>query len=441
VAAFGDLPVRFEPNQGQTSSEVKFLARGAGYTLFLTSTEAVLVLARGRGSAAASGMRVKEWGGAPLTAPERRAPAADSGPAEPVGALRMQVVGAGPQARWLGLEELPGKSNYFIGSDPSLWRTNIPHYARVKASNIYPGIDLVFYGAQGQIEYDFVVAPGWDPGTIRLAFQGADSLSLDAQGNLILQTPVGEVRMHAPRVFQEVDGRPQPIGGGYRLYASPAHSASSALGTRLPARLLGFDVAAYDRSKPLIIDPGLSYSTYLGEWASIDSGYGIAVDAAGNAYVTGQTSSSDFPTTPGAFQAVFGGGFDAFVTKLNPTGSGVVYSTYLGGGYDERGNAIAVDAAGNAHVTGNTNSSNFPTTPGAFQTAFASPGYEDAFLTKLNPTGSALVYSTYLGGDSNDLGYAIAVGAAGNAYVTGITNSSNFPTTPGAPPPGTRTPS
>ncbi len=448
-AAYGKLPLHFEPNQGQAAAPVAFLARSVGATLFLTPAEAVLVIPRGpEKNVAGPAHRGRGLGRG--VAPDPMSFAGDKRPSDPPTVLRMQVLGGDPAAAWVGLEELPGKSNYFIGNDPQRWRTNIPHYARVRARNVYPGIDWVFYGTPRQHEYDFVVAPGVDPGAIRLGFPEAKGVRLDGDGNLIVQTLGGEVIQHAPRVYQEVAGRRQPIASRYLVS---------------PTGVVGFEVATYDRSRPLVIDPGLSYSTYSGVGAAIAvdgaghayvtggavvmklnptgsalvystylegaSVYGIAVDGAGHAYVTGETSSFGFPTTPGAFQQTLGGDEDAFVTKLDPAGSALVYSTYLGGNDGDYGRAIAVDGAGSAYVTGNTESADFPTTPGAFQTGFSGSIY-DAFVTKLDPVGSAPVYSTYLGGKGGAIGRAIAVDGAGSAYVTGTTSPVSFPTTPGA---------
>ena len=393
---YGKLPLAFEANSGQTSDDVKFLSRGQGYTLFLTrSAEAVLVLG----------------------APTKRAPGAS-----PQSVFRMKLADtkAAPQAE--GLNELQGKANYFIGNDPKKWRTNVPMYSKVDFHSVYPGVDLTYYGNQQQLEYDFIVAPGADPQPITLSFDGAEKLSLDSQGNLVLAAKEGEIRFQKPRIYQDVNGTQREVLGGYVLKK---------------ANEVGFQMAAYDTTKSLIIDPVLSYSTYLG---GANYGYGIAVDSAGNTYLTGLAAATNFPTTPGAFQTTARSttNASAFVTKLNPAGSALVYSTYLGGsgnpyGVDDRGAGIAVDAAGNAYVTGWTFSKDFPTTLGAFQSS--NRGLENAFVTKLNSDGTALLYSTYLGGtgsgpNGGDRGAGIAVDTQGNAYVTGTTCSSDFPVTP-----------
>ena len=327
----------------------------------------------------------------------------------------MQILGANPNSPASGVDEMPGKSNYFIGNDPKQWRANVANYTKVRYDRMYPGVDLVYYGNQRQLEYDFVVAPGADPSRIRLKFRGAGTLRIDDKGDLVLGAGDEQVRLQKPQVYQEASGTRKIVEGSY--FAT--------------ANIVRFRVGDYDHSRALIIDPTLDYSTTFGG-SGYDQGNGIAVDSSGNAYVAGFTASSNFPTTTGAFQTAYGGGdYDAFVTKLNATGTGLVYSTYFGGsGYDQ-GNGIAVDSAGNAYVTGFTASSNFPTTTGAFQTAYGG-GSSDAFVTKLNATGTGLVYSTYLGGSGGDAGTGIAVDSSGNAYVTGNTNSSNFPATTGA---------
>ncbi|HZF19422.1 MAG TPA: SBBP repeat-containing protein [Burkholderiales bacterium] len=411
--SYGKLPLQFEANRGQTDKQVRFLSRGPGYGLYLTEREAVLVLSKKR-DAQASAKSV---------------------------ALRMSLVGAASKSLVSGRDALLGKANYFIGRDPSKWRSNVPTYAKVHYQNVYPGIDLVYYGNQHQLEYDFVVAPGADPSKIVLGFKGANKLEIDAEGDLVLHATGGDLRQHKPVVYQEIDGVRREIAGGY---------------VRKGAGRVGFEVAAYDTTRPLVIDPVvLSYSTYLGGsgFGNADDATSIAVDKDGNAYVTGSTRSNDFPTTAGAFGTTLAGSSDAFVTKLNPTGTELVYSSYFGGNGSDGGMGIAVDAGGNAYVTGFTNSVDFPTTPGAFSTSLNGggsvtlsngtgvtpdlgtpppPSPTDAFVTKLDATGSVLAYSTYLGGSGNEGITKIAIDKDGSAYVAGTTASSNFPTTPGA---------
>jgi hypothetical protein len=359
---YGKLPLHFEANHGQTDGQVKFLSRGRGYVLFLTPTEAVLALKNHQSA-------ISSQPSAPNRQRKEPSEAART-------VLRMKLLGANSAPNVVGLDELPGKSHYFIGDNSKKWRTNIPHYSKVRYEGVYPGVDLLYYGTnQRQLEHDFVIAPGVNPGTIRLGFEGVNRLTLDVQGNLILHVAGGEVIQHAPLIYQQIGSVRKAVSGGYVLKGD---------------KQVGFDVAAYDASRPLIIDPPLSYSTYLGGSAD-DQGLSIAVDAAGNAYVTGGTGSTNFPTTVGAFQPTLDGfGGDAFVTKLNAAGTAFAYSTYLGGSFGDSGdgsNGIAVDAAGNAYVTGETGSTDFPTTVGAFQPTLNGTG--DVFVTKLNATGSA----------------------------------------------------
>ncbi len=345
--------------------------------------------------------------------------------------LRLHLAGANPHPQIVGLDRLPGVSNYFIGRDPRRWRTNVPAYARVAYRNIYPGVDLVYYGNQGHLEYDLVVAPGATIGNIRLAVAGARHVQMDRAGNVVLRFAAGDLHQIKPAIYQQVDGTKQEVRGRYVVFAD---------------HTIGFQIDSYDRHKPLVIDPTLVYSTYLGGSADNGSGAyisiadnstGIAVDGSGAAYVTGDTISSDFPTTPGAFSTTLPLTITmdrvAFVTKLAPSGGALVYSTYLGGG-NARSGGIAVDGFGAAYVTGYTYSSDFPTTPGAFSTTLPMTNHRVpvAFVTKLAPSGAALVYSTYLGGSVFNVGTGIAVDGSGAAYVTGRTSSSDFPTTPGA---------
>src|SRR5215213_5779211 len=390
---YSQLPLSFEANVGQTHPQVDFISRGSGYTLFLTPSEALIAL------------------GAASPSPRTRNGLNDHESAAAT-VVRMKFVGSETKPRVAGQEELPGKVNYFIGNDPSRWRTGISTYAKVAYQNVYPGVDLVYYGNQRQLEYDFVVRPGTDPDIIALNFEGADQLTVDAQGELVLHTRGGEIRQRKPVIYQEVDGVRHEVAGSYKLKDS---------------NTVGFQLADYDASRPVVIDPVLVYSTFLGGGRN-DQGQDITVDASGSAYVTGFTGSFDFPTTGGAFDITLDTGLalDAFVTKLNPAGSALVYSTFLGGNDTDLGFGIAVDTSGSAYVTGRTGSPNFPTTFGAPHN-----GNFDVFVTKLNPSGSALVYSTLFGGIDFEQGNRIALDTSGSAYVTGDTFSPNFPTTPG----------
>ena len=393
VGEYGRLPLRFEANEGQTDGQVKFLARGSGFSLFLTGRDAVLSL---------------------------RKPGEDSATTHVV---RMQLSGAKDDTEPEGLERLPGISNYMMGNDLSGWHTNVPNYGRVRYAGVYPGVNLVYYGNGQRLEYDFQVAAGADPRAIRLKFDGAQQLRLDADGDLEIVAADGQIAFQAPVVYQKIDGRRQSVAGKFKLLASNA---------------VGFELGAYDRSESLTIDPTLVYSTYLGG-SNSDTITAIAVDGSGNAYLTGYTSSTDFPVTPGAYQTTDkDAASSAFVTKLNSSGSALIYSTFLGGTRGPSGGdsaqSIAVDLAGDAYVTGYTYSSNFPTTTGVYQTtnnAAAASG-SNSFVTKLNPTGTGLLYSTYLGGNVGDDATSIAIDTAGDAYVAGVAFSANYPTTTGA---------
>jgi len=422
AVSYARLPLAFEANQGQTDSQVRFVSRGSGHTLFLTGTESVLSLNQ-------PWRRQKErpWERGRLARPDAAETAALPG-----AVLRMKLVGANPKPETRGVEELPGKSNYFIGNDPSKWRTNVPNYAKVEYRDVYPGINLVHYGNQRQLEYDFVVSPGADPRQIKFEVEGANRIELDAAGDLVLHVAGGEVRQHKPIVYQTIAGVRREVAGMYRWRPAgrplPANSVVSArhggpAGETPAVQQIGFEIGPYDPNHPLVVDPVLVYSTYLGGSGS-DYGISIAVDSSGNTYVTGQTNSTSFPTIS-ALQSVPGGGSDAFVSKLNAAGSALVYSTYLGGSGGDGGNGIAVDSSGNAYVTGSTASTSFPTV-NPLQSVYGG-GDSDAFVAKLNAAGSGLVYSTYLGGSGGDGGNGVAVDSSGSVYVSGETSSGNLP--------------
>ncbi len=453
TASLDKLPMSFEPNQGQAEAAVQFQSRGPGYNLQLRDTEAVLQLRN-----------------------------ADSA------ILRMRLIGASRSPQISGQNELPGKSNYYIGNDQTNWRVGIPNYAAVRYDEVWPGVDLAYYGNQQQLEYDFIVAPGARPQQIRLGFKGARKMRISRNGDLVLRVGGGQVRMHKPLIYQEHNGVRNQIRGRY---------------ARRGRHHIGFQVAAYDRSLPLVIDPVLVYSTYLGpttpDWANDiavdqagsvyltgashfaaeglnayvaklnaqgtaliystaligskdDIGFGVAIDPAGNAYVTGQTRSLNFPSR-NAIQPRLGGAdrcgsqpncsWDAFITKVDSAGA-IVYSTFLGGGdagntqSDDYGSDIAVDASGQVYVAGFTTSADFPVR-NAYQPRGApfndNGDLFDGFVSKISATGRELIYSTYLGGRAIDACYGIAVDSAQNVYVTGASRTlsgqeNNFPTTP-----------
>jgi hypothetical protein len=403
----------------------------------------------------------------------------------------LRLLGANPRAEVAGLDELPGNSNYFIGKDPKKWHTHVPTYGRVRYQNIYPGVDLVYHGGQnGQLEYDFVLAPGADPNAIQLAIAGpgleeswqkaADSrqkaapnhtphfgqskipkrkskiaspLRIASNGGLIVPLAGGDLRLDKPVVYQvpsPAESR-EPTVQSRRRTTDDGQRTSSNLKSKIPNQRLvdahyilkpggvvTFEIAPYDNTLPLIIDPVLTYSTYLGG-SDMDYANGIAVDASGSAYVTGYTASVDFPVTDAAQSSPGGGScledgvatpcFDAFISKLNPSGTALVYSTYLGGSDEDYGASIAVDSSGDAYVAGYTYSADFPM-QNALQPNNA--GGVDAFVAELSPNGASLIYSTYWGGSLDDVGTGIAVDSKGNAYLSGYTESTNFPVTSGA---------
>lgn len=377
TAVAWSLPLAFEENVGQASDGVRFLARGPGYGLQLSDREAVLTLGR---------------------ADDRH------------DALAMRLRGANRAPRVRGEERHPGVSNYFIGSDPARWRTGVAHFGRVRYERVYPGVDLVYYGRDGRLEYDFVVAPGADPGVIRIEYAGAKAIRVDADGDLVLTLDHGEVRHHAPVVYQDVDGERQAVAGRF------------VLGKR---GRVGIEVGDYDRRTPLVVDPVLSYATYLGGNAS-DYLEDMALHSDGSVVLVGSTSSTDFPLAGSPLHTSLSGSSDAWIARLSASGTELVYSTYLGGSGGEHANAVALDADGNAYVTGDTDSSDFPVAGAPYQGT--PPGAFDAFVAKLSPTGSALVYSTYLGGSlDSEGGKAIAVAPGGEVVVAGHTFSDDFP--------------
>jgi hypothetical protein len=403
-AAFGRRPLAFEANEGQGETGVRFLTRGRGFTLNLAATDAALVLKPPRPRRGRTGEAARTGAGERL----ERLRSEEEAAALAATTVRMRFPGASAAPRVVGLDELPGKVNYYQGSDPSRWRTGIATYGRVRYEGVYPGIDLVFHASGEHLEYDFVVAPGADPGAIRLAFEGAEGVAVTAGGDLVVRAGTGELRHQKPLVYQATAaGTRQIIAGGYVLDGAGA---------------VRFVVEGYDRSRPLVIDPTLVYSHFLGDVTpgndSFEFGVGIAVNAEKQAYLAG---ASDYWS-----------GTDATVAKLSSSGSTLLWVTYLiGSGFDEAW-AIALDASGNAYATGYTTSSDFPTTGGAYK-AFLS-GSVDAFVVKLSASGT-LVYSTYVGysaggpGETGyDYGFAIAVNSSGNAYVTGSVHASTFVT-------------
>ncbi|HKY51070.1 MAG TPA: SBBP repeat-containing protein [Candidatus Limnocylindria bacterium] len=382
LESFGKLPPLFVENEGQADRDVRFVAQGPGYRFSFRRAAASLALVNGTRGAA----------------------------------IELRFVDADPTAELEARRETPGKVNYFLGNDPAGWRIGLATYEELVYRDLWPGIDLAFHGAAGELKYEFILEPRANVADIRLEYRGADSLTLGSDGGLRIATALGVLSDAAPLSYQEIDGRRVRVESRFILDGGVA-----------------FGVGTYDADRPLVIDPGLVYSTLLGG-SNVDQGRGIAVDGSGSAVVTGLTASTNFPVSPGAFDATLGDGQDAFVTKLDPTGSALVFSTYLGGttlpgapGTDA-GHAVALDPAGNIFVTGTTASADFPTLAG-FDPSYNGSG--DAFVTKFSPTG-ALLGSTYLGSPGNDQGFGIVVDGSGSPIVTGVTPAAGFPTTLGA---------
>ncbi len=387
----GDMPLFFEANRGQADHSVQFLARGRDSQFLISPAGAKIVL--------------RKDAAAPVT-------------------VRMQFMGANPQAQIRGDAALSGQVNYLVGNDPAQWHTGVPTFAKVRVAELYPGINLVYYGNQQRLEYDFTIAPGANPDALAIHFDGVDRMSINAQGELVLTLSGGEIRQPKPVIYQMANGIRHEISGGYRL----AH-----------ARTVAFAVGNYDHSLPLVIDPILSYSTYFGGNYG-ETAWAVAINTNdGSIYMAGQTFSTQFtnwPVPPGAYQTNFHGGTltgDAFVAKFDNAAQNLIYFTYLGGSGDDAAYGLAVDTNGDAYIAGVTDSTNFPVRNGIYTNISGTLNTHlgvypvDAFVAELGPGGSNLVYSTYLGGESADAAFGIAVDLAGNAYVTGFTYSTNFP--------------
>jgi hypothetical protein len=387
---YGRLPLTFEANQGQLQPQAKFLSRGKGYTAVLTAGGITLSLRPSR----------------PLASSTPKSAAATQSRALRNTTLQFNLIGASPNPQVVGEDPQPGRVNYFIGNDRTKWRTNIPTYARVRYKQVYPGIDLLYYGNHRQLEYDFALAPGADPSHIHFEIKGARNVALDAEGDLVIKTGAGQLHFKSPAVYQESNGSRTALSGGYVLES--------------PTRI-GFRLGAFDANQPLVIDPVLAYSTYLGGTAD-DSPSAIAVDASGAVYIAGYTDSGDFPlATVGALAP---GNDHVFVAKLDATGSNLIYADYLGGNNQEFSYGITLDSANEVYVTGATGSSNFPTV-NAYQPSY--PGGFNTFVSKISTDGSSLLYSTYLGGTGSDVPAGIALDAMSNILVAGYTTSQNFP--------------
>lgn len=392
------LPLTFEVNRGQASSDVKFQAVGRDYHLQFSETGIAMRTAK-----RSTNVRVKA-----LSATEASAPSA----------IRMSFLGGNSKAPTLGENPVAERSNYIIGPDRRKWLTGIPHYSKVRSSGVYRGVDVVYYGTAGQLEYDVVVAPGASVQQVRLGFEGAASLLLDGgTGDLLVSGADSDVRKHKPIAYQVISGVRRDVEAGYIVRGSE----------------VGFSIGDYDKRYPLVIDPVISYSTQLHlSTGSGDMIRGIAVDYSGNVYLTGNTSVVDLPLTAPLQGGLGSAQSLAYVTKLDSTGTQILFSTYLGGSAHDSGNKIAVDGNGNIYVTGSTTSGDFPITSGAFQTALGSTTGPDVFVAKLTAKGDALVYATYVGGAGIDQPVGLAIGTDGSAYVAGNTQSVNFPIVSGA---------
>ena len=405
---FLNLPLDFERNQGQAPSEYAFVAHGPSYTLGLSAEGMALRLLRPESSSASAEDRIALR-------------SVDSS------SLELRLVGASDESQLTGVDAQPGRSNYFIGNDPAKWRTSVPHFGRVRDTSVYPGIDLVFHGDHQQLEYDFDVAPGADPDRIRLQAQGAQSVTINANGDALLHTAAGDLKLKHPVAYQEIAGVQRSVESSFRVVDQDA---------------LKFEVGPYDRKHPLTIDPVLDYAISLGG-ANLNYGLGIAVDTSGNAYVSGATCSGDFPTTTGKFQQFpsppsmtdFNRCDAAFVTKIDPTGSTLLYSDLIGGTDASSGAGhLAIDSSGDVYLAGVTNSSDFPTVTNlgpssATSCPLATEGRLClvGFVLKLDPTGSNLIFSTLLGGNGGTVAAQIKLNpVTGDVDVLGDTDSTNF---------------
>ncbi|MNO73316.1 Beta-propeller repeat protein [compost metagenome] len=383
---FGQLPLIFWEYGGTKSEVLRYMTKRPGQSIYFAATEVTFI---------------------------------HEGRNDPYDQLTLQFLNSNENVVVEGRDPAESKIHYFTGKDPNQWRSNLSTYHEILYRELWPRIDLLFRGDAGTLKYDLIVQPQANIDQIRFAYRGAEKLSIDPDGDLLIHTIQGVKREAKPVSYQEINGKRMPVNSRFILHGDAQGHPS-----------FGFQVdSEYHPDYPLIIDPVLIYSTYLGGDV-FDSGLHIVVDDSGQAYVAGSTTSADFPTTAGAFSQTFGGATDAFVTKLNETGTALVFSTYLGGSAFDRATSLAIDATGNVFLTGETRSADFPVTPGAFQTTFV--GINSCFVTKLNATGSALIYSTYLEGSGDETGNDIAIDSSGNAYVTGVTTSVDFPVTTGA---------
>lgn len=404
-ANYAALPLAFEANQGQADPEVKFVARGDGYKLLLTSSKAIMALPGHKGPSEVRDMMMNKRRGAAGVKALMKKRAASHLKASPAAFLQMNFLGANPHSQLAADDPRSGKVNYFLGNDPSKWHSNIPLYGRVNYRNIYPGVDLVFHGASQRLEFDYRVSPGSDAAAIALGFQGADGLRTDAAGNLVLSTSAGPVHLNKPVAYQAKNGVRELVDASFVLKGK--NQVSFALGS-------------YDHNRELVIDPTVTYSTYFGG-NSADYGIAVAVDAGGDSFVAGATDSASIP----GWSLPLNGGFDVFVTEIDPTGA-LVFTTIFGGAQDDFPGGIVIDSSG-IYVAGTTDSADFPAAGGA-QSVFSggiTGGSNDAFAIKLDANGSR-IWGTYVGGNGSDSGLGVAVDSAQNVYVVGETFSTNL---------------
>ncbi len=404
LRALGNLPLAFQPNQGQTDAQVKYMAHWHGSDLFLTSSQAVFTLPMGSENSTALDLaRQKQMDPAAKLSPSQDVDASETG-----SVIRMTMLGANPQPVISAEEQEPGKLNYFIGRDPRNWHGNIPLFARVHYRDVYPGVDVIYHGAQ-QVEFDVVVKPGANPNQMELGFEGAKSMSKDAAGDLVLTSDAGELRLVRPVAYQEKNGARQLVDARFVVKKD---------------NRVAFELGTYDRSRELVIDPpiAVAYATYLGG-SGAEAATGINVDPAGNAYVTGDTASSSFPGCVGSCASKLNKKFHAYITQITAAGT-LGYTTIVGGSANDYNQAIVIDTH-SLYITGGTTSTDFPVTPGAAQTTFG--GVRDGFVVKLPLDGSSITWATYVGGSDADVAFGISLDSSENVYVAGETHSSDLP--------------
>ena len=418
VETFGKLPLYFIENQGQFDPRVAYYIQGGDKSIYFTGRGVTFALTgAGDGKTSSEALvhpaSYRGTGGAKEDGPQ--------GEAERW-VVMLDFVGANPNVRPVGQEPTAAVISYFKGPREE-WTTGLPTYASLVYRDLWPGIDLVYTGTGSRLKYTFLVQPGADPNQIKLAYRGASEVQINEAGQLEVSTPLEDFQEDNPYAYQEVEGQGREVAAAYMLEGEDSGGAQ-----------FGFRVGAYNPHKVLVLDPVVVlYAGYIGG-SDTDAGSDIAVDSTGHAYVTGETFSSEatFPVTVGPDLTYNGGFRDAFVAKVNPSGTALIYAGYIGGSDFDRGYGIAVDSMGNAYVTGFTDSSEvtFPVTVGPDLTL---NGFDDAFVAKVNPLGTALIYAGYIGGSGRDIGMGIAVDSTGHAYVTGETNSSEatFPVTVG----------